>query len=95
MKPIDLLFANLAEMIRDGMADGQSNMDKLVSNIYMEIGEYHSEPDVYGLPMDPEEQEDCELTGFEDYELCPLCQNSIPIGSNCSFCEETTRRDEK
>ena len=133
MKPIDLLFTNLAEMIRDALVSSSTDsikaleeisdlveagwgttpdvkddpiwkvartamenhplwkgnasvIERLVSNIYLEIGGYHSEPDVYGLPMDPEEQ--------EDYE----CQNTKPIGSDCSFCEdneETTRRDEK
>ena len=91
MNPIDRLFENLKGMIRDGMADGQITLDKLVSNIYMEIGDYHSEPDVYDLPMDDddddsEEPEESFLVGHEEYELCMKCQNSKLMGTECHVC---------
>ena len=97
MNPIDRLFENLKEMIRDGVADGQTTLDKLVANIYMEIGDYHSEPDVYGLPMNEEdddsEEEESFLVGHEEYELCMMCQNSKLMGTECR-CNSWTEKDE-
>jgi len=109
MNPIDRLFDNLKGMIRDGMADGQTTLDKLVSNIYLEIGDYHSEPDVYGLSMNDdiedgkicwtpefEEPEESFLVGHEEYELCIKCQNSKLMGTECHVCRcnSWTEKDE-
>ena len=91
----DTLVTNLSNMIHDGIVGcSMEAANSLAIAVYIEVMEYESEPDVYGLSMDDEGQDfDTEgstpFTPMSDEEVSELADELVGPAAFGSG-EETT-----